>query len=240
MHVNSLTNIGLVRKANEDNFLTDKKRGLFVVADGMGGHEAGGLASTIAIKTLDKLLTSELIALEKGEGLCQAIQKANELIYLEAQLNKCYAGMGTTLTATLFIDDLLYIGHIGDSRAYLIRENTIKLLTNDHSLVGELLRKGELTESEAYRHPHRNILTRALGTEKEVEIDFNEYKIKPGDIILLCTDGLYNLVNDDEILAEVMGNGSDLKKTVNRLVQTALERGGVDNITVVLVSYDDQ
>ncbi|NLT95003.1 MAG: Stp1/IreP family PP2C-type Ser/Thr phosphatase [Clostridia bacterium] len=240
MHVNSLTNIGLVRKANEDSFLTDKNRGLFVVADGMGGHEAGERASSIAIKTLDKYLTSEVIATSKGEGLCQAIQIANELIYQESQQNTCYSGMGTTITAALFIDDQLIIGHIGDSRAYLIRDNTIKLLTNDHSLVGELLRKGELTESEAYRHPHRNILTRALGTEKKVEIDISEYKIKSGDLVLLCTDGLYNLLNDNEILAEILKNGYDLKRTVNRLVQTALERGGVDNITVILISYDDQ
>lgn len=240
MHVNSLTNIGLVRKANEDKFFTDKERGLFIVADGMGGHEAGELASTMAIKTLDDFLTSEIIALSKGNGLCQAIQIANELIYKESQQNNYYSGMGTTITAALFVDDLLIVGHIGDSRAYLIRDNTIRRLTNDHSLVGELLRKGELTESEAYRHPHRNILTRALGTEKEVEIDIHEYKIKSGDLILLCTDGLYNLVRDNEILAEVLKNGSDLKRTVNRLVQTALERGGVDNITIVLVSYDDQ
>lgn len=240
MHVNSLTNIGLVRKANEDNLLTDKKRGLFVVADGMGGHEAGELASGIAIKTLDNFLSSEIITTNKGNSLYQAIQKANELIYHESQINSSCAGMGTTVTATLFIDDKLYVGHIGDSRVYLIRDKSIKLLTRDHSLVGELLRKGELTESEAYRHPHRNILTRALGTEPKVEIDIFEYEIRPGDLFLLCTDGLYNLVKDDEILSEISKNGTDLKKSVNQLVTIALNRGGVDNITVVLVSYDDQ
>ncbi|MGI6224898.1 MAG: Stp1/IreP family PP2C-type Ser/Thr phosphatase [Peptococcales bacterium] len=238
MHVNSLTNIGLVRKANEDNFLTDKKRGLFVVADGMGGHERGDLASSIAIKTLDSFLTLEVINTHKVNALCQAIQKANGLIFQEAQTNKSCAGMGTTITATLFIDDQLYIGHIGDSRAYLIRDARIDLLTKDHSLVGELVRKGELTESEAYRHPHRNVLTRALGTEPKVEVDISEYKIKTGDLLLLCTDGLYNLVNDSEILSIIKKN--NLKESVNQLVKIALERGGVDNITVVLVSYDGE
>jgi len=240
MHVNSLTNIGLVRKANEDSFLTDKNRGLFVVADGMGGHEAGELASSIAIKTLEDLLTKEVIFNQKGRSLCQAIQKANEIINQESKVNTNCTGMGTTLTAALFIDNMLYIAHIGDSRAYLIRDKTIRLLTKDHSLVGELLRQGELTESEAYRHPHRNILTRALGTEREVEIDQTEIKVKSGDLLLLCTDGLYNLVHDKEILREVIHNGSDMEKTVNRLVQIALDRGGVDNITVVLVSCDGQ
>lgn len=238
MHVNSLTNIGLVRKANEDNYLADKNRGLFVVADGMGGHERGELASSIAIKTLDNYLTTEIIKANKVNALCQAIQKANEFIFHESQINKSCTGMGTTITATLFIDDQLYVGHIGDSRAYLIRDKNITLLTKDHSLVGELLRKGELTESEAYQHPHRNVLTRALGTEPIVEIDIAEFKINSGDLLLLCTDGLYNLVKDGEILTEITKNGDDLKKSVNQLVKTALERGGVDNITVVLVSYD--
>jgi len=239
MHVNSLTNIGLVRKANEDNFLADKNRGLFVVADGMGGHEAGELASGIAIKTIDTFLTSEIIAAKKNSGLCQAIQKANELIYHESKINHSCSGMGTTVTAALFIDNILYVAHIGDSRAYLIRNNSIQLLTKDHSLVAELLRQGELTESEAYQHPHRNILTRALGTERDVEIDLAQFNIKSGDLILLCTDGLYNLVTDEEILQEVNQNSSDLKRSVNQLVKIALERGGADNITVVLVSYDD-
>lgn len=238
MHVNSLTNIGLVRKANEDKYLADKNRGLFIVADGMGGHEAGEIASSLAIKTLDSYLTNEVIVNEKGKSLWKAIRKANELIYQKAKLNNNCTGMGTTITAALFLDNILYIAHIGDSRAYLIRDNSIILLTKDHSLVGELLRQGELTESEASRHPHRNILTRALGTEPEVEIDLSEIDTKPGDLLLLCTDGLYNLVKDEEILQEVLNNGNDLKISVNQLVKTALDRGGMDNITVVLVSYD--
>ncbi|MFZ7103113.1 MAG: Stp1/IreP family PP2C-type Ser/Thr phosphatase [Peptococcaceae bacterium] len=238
MHVNSLTDIGLVRKANEDNFLTDQNRGLFAVADGMGGHEGGERASSIAIKTLDNLLSAELILSKKGEGLCQVIQTANELIYNESKLNHACLGMGTTITAALFFDNKLYIAHIGDSRAYLIRDGRIILLTKDHSLVGELLRHGELTATEASRHPHRNILTRALGTEPQVEIDLNEFAIKSGDLLLLCTDGLYSLVEDQEISKEIAANGSDMKKSVNELVKKALDRGGMDNITVVLVSYD--
>lgn len=238
MHVNSLTDIGLVRKANEDKYLTDQNRGLFAVADGMGGHEAGERASTIAIKTLDAFLTKDLINSKKGESLCDVIQKANELIYQESQLKNGCSGMGTTITTALFLDNRLYIAHIGDSRAYLIRDNSISLLTKDHSLVGELLRHGELTEKEASNHPHRNILTRALGTEPKVEIDLNEFEIVSGDRLLLCTDGLYNLVSDQEIISEIATNGNNMKKTVNQLVKKALDRGGMDNITVVLISYD--
>jgi len=238
MHVNSLTNIGLVRKANEDKYLADKNRGLFIVADGMGGHEAGEIASGLTIKTLDELLTEDEILQKGGEGLRQAIKSANTIIYNEAKINSRCTGMGTTVTAAMFTDIHLYIAHIGDSRAYLIRDESIKLLTKDHSLVGELVRQGELTEKEAINHPHRNVLTRALGTEPEVEIDLMEVNTKPGDLLLLCTDGLYNLVQDDEILQAVLNNGDDLKKTVDQLVKLSLNRGGLDNITVVLVSYD--
>ncbi|MFZ5943826.1 MAG: Stp1/IreP family PP2C-type Ser/Thr phosphatase [Bacillota bacterium] len=238
MHVNSLTDIGLVRKANEDKYLTDKNRGLFVVADGMGGHEAGEIASSIAIKTLDVVLTNEYIASYQRDGLIEAIRKANQLIYQEAKQNINFSGMGTTITAALFIEKTLHIAHIGDSRAYLIRDNSIRLLTKDHSLVGELLRHGELTENEAQKHPHRNVLTRALGTEAEVEIDLTQVEVKSGDMLLLCSDGLYSLVKDFEILQEIITNRVDMKATVNNLVKTALNRGGMDNITVVLVSYD--
>ncbi|NLW24649.1 MAG: Stp1/IreP family PP2C-type Ser/Thr phosphatase [Clostridia bacterium] len=238
MHVNSLTEIGLVRKANEDKFLADKKRGLFIVADGMGGHEAGELASSLAIKTLDEFLTLETITNNDGQVLKDAVEIANRVIYNEAKSKSMCKGMGTTITAAIFKDYKLYIAHIGDSRAYLIRDGNIRLLTKDHSLVGELIRQGELTPQEAENHPHRNILTRALGTEPVVEIDLLEMVIQPGDILLLCTDGLSNFVNDQEILTEVVNNGNNLKNTVNNLVQLALKRGGLDNITVVLVSYD--
>ena len=238
MHVNSLTEIGLVRKANEDKFLADKKRGLFIVADGMGGHEAGALARSLAIKTLDEFLTLETITNNDGQVLKDAVEIANRVIYNEAKSKSMCKGMGTTITAAIFKDYKLYIAHIGDSRAYLIRDGNIRLLTKDHSLVGELIRQGELTPQEAENHPHRNILTRALGTEPVVEIDLLEMVIQPGDILLLCTDGLSNFVNDQEILTEVVNNGNNLKNTVNNLVQLALKRGGLDNITVVLVSYD--
>jgi len=227
-----------VRKANEDKFLADKKRGLFIVADGMGGHEAGELASSLAIKTLDEFLTLETITNNDGQVLKDAVEIANRVIYNEAKSKSMCKGMGTTITAAIFKDYKLYIAHIGDSRAYLIRDGNIRLLTKDHSLVGELIRQGELTPQEAENHPHRNILTRALGTEPVVEIDLLEMVIQPGDILLLCTDGLSNFVNDQEILTEVVNNGNNLKNTVNNLVQLALKRGGLDNITVVLVSYD--
>lgn len=238
MHVNSLTDTGLVRKSNEDKYLADKSRGLFVVADGMGGHEAGEIASSLAIQTLDKFLTWERISQKNGQILKEAIEAANALIYQEAKHNTDCSGMGTTITAAIFTEEKLWIAHIGDSRAYLVRDQDIELLTQDHSLVGELVRQGELTETEALKHPHRNVLTRALGIESEVEVDLIEKDLKSGDILLLCTDGLSNLVNDQEILEKILINGENLKSTVNQMVKLALDRGGIDNITVVLVCYD--
>ena len=146
----------------------------------MGGHEAGELASSLAIKTLDEFLTLETITNNDGQVLKDAVEIANRVIYNEAKSKSMCKGMGTTITAAIFKDYKLYIAHIGDSRAYLIRDGNIRLLTKDHSLVGELIRQGELTPQEAENHPHRNILTRALGTEPVVEIDLLEMVIQPG------------------------------------------------------------
>lgn len=235
MLVNAITDTGLVRKDNEDNYLTSAERGLFVVADGMGGHEAGEVASAIAIKTIDEMIqiTDDFFPVE---ALMSSIKEANKKIWEKSHSHIECTGMGTTVTAALFQNDSLFIAHIGDSRAYLVNENGIRVLTQDHSLVGELIRNGGITEQEAQFHPRRNVLTRALGGAAEVEIDILEYDVKKGNILLLCTDGLYNHVDSKEML-ESINKEDNLKNSAHFLVDLALDRGGTDNITVVLVEY---
>lgn len=235
MHVSSLSDIGLVRKTNEDNHLVQEEKGLFIVADGMGGHKGGQLASALAIQTIDRFLQSEEKFENKGVALCLAFKAANAKIFREATVSE-NQGMGTTVTAVKIFNSKAYIAHIGDSRAYLIRNNQIKLITNDHSLVGELLRSGEITQEEALIHPHRNVLIRALGTELDVDVDLTELELVSNDILLLCTDGLSNLVRDEEILKIITQHR--VNEGAQYLVQRALDLGGLDNITVILVHYE--
>lgn len=235
MRVSSLSDIGLVRKTNEDNHLVQEEKGLFIVADGMGGHKGGQLASALAIQTMVGFLQSDEKFDNKGVALCLALKAANSKIFREASVSD-NQGMGTTVTATKIVDSKAFIAHIGDSRAYLIRNNEIKLITNDHSLVGELIRSGEITQEEALGHPHRNVLIRALGTELDVDVDLIELQLVPDDMLLLCTDGLSNLVRDEEILKITTQYG--VNEGVNHLVQRALDLGGIDNITVILIHYE--
>jgi serine/threonine protein phosphatase PrpC len=235
MRVSSLSDIGLVRKTNEDNHLVQKEKGLFIVADGMGGHKGGQLASTLAIQTIEGFLQSEDKFENKGVALCLALKAANEKIFREAAISD-NQGMGTTVTAMKILNSRAYIAHIGDSRAYLIRNNQISLITNDHSLVGELIRSGEITQEEALVHPHRNVLIRALGTEVDVDVDLIELDLLPNDILLLCTDGLSNFVRDEEILKIITQHS--IHESTRYLVKRAIELGGLDNITVVLVHYE--
>jgi len=238
LHVNALSDVGLVRKDNEDNYLVSPERGLFVVADGMGGHVGGQIASTLAIQTIDQYLALSLLeTMTPAEILTEALLRANKAIYDHAQEQQ-YFGMGTTLTAALFHQNSLYIAHIGDSRAYLLRGEELTLLTQDHSYVNELFQSGTLTLEEAQNHPQRNILTRALGTKEQTEVDVYNVPVQPGDMLLLCTDGLYTQVPAEEIRQVISQSGSDLKTVVRKLVNLALERGGNDNITVVLVQYE--
>lgn len=237
MKVKSLTNIGLVRKINEDNYLVDEIRNLFVVADGMGGHKGGEVASTLAIKTIDEFLIIDNNLENYRNILQKTIKKANTLIYKKAHENEDLSGMGTTLTAVLINANKLFIANIGDSRAYLITQAEIQLLTEDHSLVRELINSGEITEEAASSHPNKNILTRALGIEENIEIDLFEKEIKDGDYILLCTDGLTNLIKDEEICDIILGN--EFEKSVEKLMDLALQRGGSDNITLILINYKE-
>jgi PPM family protein phosphatase len=232
MRTEAFTHVGLVRKGNEDSYLINGDLGLFVVADGMGGHEAGEVASMLAVKTLEKAL----IASENKEGALKAgIQQANSEIYRQAQENPRFHGMGTTITAVHYFGGQVYIGHVGDSRAYLIRGGQATLLTRDHSLVNELLRCGQITQEEAENHPQKHIVTRALGTEPSVEVDILSPVIEQEDKVLLCSDGLSNLIKGEEI-AEIMHNHAT-SPALQTLKQLALDRGGFDNITALLVEF---
>lgn len=239
----SLSHIGLVRTVNEDRCVTQvnsKGLAIAVVADGMGGHNAGDIASDMAIK----LLMNQLIDIDHKvpidvtmEKLKQALIHTNEQIFLMSNTKPEYLGMGTTLVIAIAYDEHVIIGHIGDSRAYLIQQAEIIQLTNDHTLVSELVKSGQITEDDAEHHPRKNILTRALGTEMNSEIEFQCVPWKKGDIILLCTDGLSGLVPQDVILQEIL-YATDFRKASKKLVQFALDAGGFDNITLALIAQD--
>ncbi len=230
----ALSEVGYVRKNNEDNYLMSTEQGLFVVADGMGGHAGGGLASSMVKQVLSEELLPLAPEVDGAQELLRALNKANLLIWRQGQSN--YLGMGTTVTAALFEGSHLFIAHIGDSRAYLFREGHLHLLTQDHSLVNELVQKGEITEAEAAKHPRRNVLTRALGASENPQIDLLHFTVQKDDYLLLCTDGLYNQVKEAE-LTTLLTENCPLGVQVEKMVDLALRRGGNDNITAILVHY---
>lgn len=240
-----LSDIGRVRTVNEDRVLVqDQPDGwsLAIVADGMGGHQAGDIASTMAIEWIPQALQpldAHLSGEQRGQRLRAAIESANEKIFEIASERENYHGMGTTVVAVLANGQSAVIAHIGDSRAYRIHAGQIEQLTQDHSLVNELVKSGQISREEAEHHPRRNVLTRALGTEPTIEVDVQEISWQPGDMLLLCSDGLSGLVEPQRILHTAMGGGG-LEEKVRRLVDEALAAGGDDNITVVLMANDAQ
>lgn len=233
MHVSALSDVGLIRKNNEDSFYVCAPH-LFVVADGMGGHEAGEVASSLAVASIQEYVFNNVATKDKKDLLREAISEANRRIYAEAISRQGCQGMGTTVSAAYLQDDVLYWGHVGDSRIYLIREGVGELLTDDHSLVWQLMKQGELSLEEANSHPRRNVLTRAVGTEPEAKIDVGRRVLMPGDQVLLCTDGLTNLLTGEEIAAAATAS-TDPDETVKYLIELAKNRGGFDNITIILI-----
>ena len=221
------TDTGRQRHANEDSYFAQAP--VFAVADGMGGAQAGEVASRIAAGAFEQGFDQE----GSAEGQLKEIaQDANRAIHDLAQKDSSRAGMGTTLTAALVRDDEVALGHVGDSRAYVLRDGELKRLTKDHSLVEELRRQGRLTEEQAEEHPQRSIITRALGPEPEVNVDTMTYPAKDGDVFLLCSDGLTTMVTDEEIRT-ILLEPRTLRSAVNKLVDAANARGGRDNITAV-------
>jgi serine/threonine protein phosphatase PrpC len=221
------TDTGRQRQANEDSFFAGSE--LFAVADGMGGAQAGEVASRIAAESFEPAVRGD----ESGEAYLRSIaETANRRIHSIAQRDSTRSGMGTTLTAAMVEDDEVSIAHVGDSRAYVYRDGNLRLLTSDHSLVEELRRQGRLTDEQAEDHPQRSIITRALGPEEAVEVDTMTFSARPGDVFLLCSDGLTTMIKDDRI-AEILANADDLDAAVDQLVREANEAGGRDNITAV-------
>lgn len=228
-----LTDVGRQREANEDNLVLASP--VFAVADGMGGARAGEVASRIAAETFRDPRDSSR---SPEQQLEQVAQEANRRIYELALRDQSRRGMGTTLTATLVDGDAVSVGHVGDSRAYRLRDGELTQLTQDHSLVAELERSGQLTPEAAEHHPQRSIITRALGPEPEVEVDTHTHPARAGDVYVLCSDGLTGMISDSE-LATVLRAAPSLESAAEALVRAANQSGGKDNITVVLFRLDD-
>jgi serine/threonine protein phosphatase PrpC len=221
------THPGRRRRHNEDAYVLEPP--LFAVADGMGGAKAGEVASSLAAAAL-----KENNGGTGGEERVTAlIQEANRRVFRRANEDRDAAGMGTTMTVALVEDNRVAFGHVGDSRAYLIRAGKIEQLTDDHSLVAELVRGGKLTPEEADTHPQRSVITRAVGTEPDVDVDTFTIEPEPGDLFLICSDGLTDMVDDETILRAVEENRSNLEVAAKALINAANKQGGEDNITVV-------
>lgn len=232
----SLTDIGRRRQLNQDFVFTSTFRvgalpNLFVVADGMGGHKAGDYASRCGVETIVEEIVKSTSG-EPGDILRAAISKANERIRTKASEDENMVGMGTTCVAATVKDNILVVANVGDSRLYLINSQ-LKQITRDHSLVEEMIRMGGLDRDSARNHPDKNIITRALGAEDSVMPDFFEVDVSEGDIVLMCSDGLTNMVDDGEIFRIVSGEGT-LENKAQTLIDRANENGGKDNIAVLL------
>jgi serine/threonine protein phosphatase PrpC len=226
------SDLGRQRQGNEDNYFV--RAPLFVVADGMGGAQAGEVASEMAVDSFDGGLGNG----SPAEGLVRVIQEANRRIHDRSRSDEQAAGMGTTCTAAYVGEDDVTIAHVGDSRAYLWRDGELTRLTRDHSLVGELVARGKLTEEQAEAHPQRSVITRALGPEREVQVDVETFAARDGDVYLLCSDGLTSMIHEQGV-QPVLARMTDLDRAGRELIAAANEAGGRDNITVILFRLED-
>jgi serine/threonine protein phosphatase PrpC len=218
---------GRRRRRNEDSYVVDPP--LFAVADGMGGAQAGEVASKLAAGAVK----------ERGADVEELIQEANRRVHQRSIEDPNASGMGTTLTVASVENGMVSIGHVGDSRAYLVREGRLEQVTDDHSLVGELMRSGKLSAEEAETHPQRSVITRALGTDPDVDVDMFPIETRTGDLFLICSDGLTTMVDDRKILELVEQHRDDLQTLVKSLIKAANKGGGEDNITVVAFDITD-
>jgi protein phosphatase len=243
MKIGCASDKGLLRPNNEDSFLVDEALGLFAVADGLGAHRAGQVASKMAVEAAAEYLRSRAEQLEGREAvrraLLEAFFAAHEQVRGGAAKHRDLRGMGTTLVLALVRGGVLYVSHVGDSRAYLIDGEGIRQLTADHSVAAQLARAGRLSPEEAATHELRHLLTQAVGSSPQIFPDLTELELKGGEKILLCSDGLTNVVADGEILEAVQRHEGDPQAACGDLVRLALERGGPDNVTVVLLEYEE-
>ena len=246
-----ITDTGMVRDHNEDAIGSNPDVGLMVLADGMGGYNAGEVASGIAVQTITDLAVQGANREERNDidtttGLMRqtivlrdAVARANKVIYQTAQSQTHCEGMGTTLVASMFFDNKISIAHVGDSRAYRLREDKFEQLTMDHSLLQELVDRGFYSEEEAQRSTNRNYVTRALGVEPSVEVEVQEYDVLPGDIYLLCSDGLPDMVEDEDIHLTISTFNASLDVVGQQLVQLSNDHGGRDNVSIMLAQVLD-
>ncbi len=242
-----ITDVGLKRGHNEDNYLINEELNLFVVADGMGGHAGGEYASAIAVNTVEEIVTSmelngEFSNIEDPveltrHKLTHAIRLAGRRIFEKAREQPEYHGMGTTAVVLLIDGSNAFIAHVGDSRLYLLRERRIEQITEDHSLIAEKIRHGLITREEAKNHRMRNVITRSLGYQEDVEVDLQVHAVRRGDVFLLCSDGLSGHVADEELEDHLARLGP--QAAARRLIGLACERGGEDNITVVIAAVEE-
>jgi len=248
----AITDTGRKRKGNEDNLFVNAEQRLFVVADGMGGHAAGEVASKIAVDSINEFVCltggdqeitwpfglDDSISYD-GNRLKTSIRYANRKV-LDATKEKTeYEGMATTVAAVLVDGDTANLAHVGDSRVYLVRDGSLTLLTSDHSWVNEQIQSGIISAEQARSHPLRNVVTRALGGKPDLAVDIQVQKMESGDILLLCSDGLTTMIPDEDIVEIIDGAGGDIEEAGKGLVSEANARGGEDNITVLLLKFEE-
>ncbi len=248
----AISDVGRKRKGNEDSVFVNAEQNLYVVADGMGGHAAGEIASRVAVEAINEFICltgtdqditwpfglDQSISFD-GNRLKSAIQYANRKVLEATREKKEYLGMATTVVAVLVDGKTANLAHVGDSRVYLWRGGGLRQLTSDHSWINEQLESGAISADQARSHPLRNVVTRALGGRPELQVDLQVHEAEPSDTLLLCSDGLTSMLPDDEIGRIVRESSSDLEKTAKGLVGEANERGGEDNITVLLIRFEE-
>ncbi len=251
LRVVGLTDTGKVREHNEDTISGDAETGLLVLADGMGGYKAGEVASGLAVKTIvglvrEQMQVEDMTASDSGSGLSRAsiilrdaIQRANKIIYQTARSQPQCEGMGTTVVAALFFDNRVTIAHVGDSRLYRARGEKFERVTMDHSLLQELVDRGLYSAEEAQRAANKNYVTRALGVEPSVEVEIREIPAHKGEVYMLCSDGLSDMVEDEDIHLTITTFGANLDHVARQLIQLANDNGGRDNISVVMAHVLD-
>ncbi|MBR3152466.1 MAG: Stp1/IreP family PP2C-type Ser/Thr phosphatase [Clostridia bacterium] len=242
MRVYAKSDIGKVRNMNQDSFsvpVDNVELKLYILADGMGGYKGGEIASRVAVTATEKYIKEKFYLLEKRDKksimkvIEDAIEFANTAIYEESEQDEELQDMGTTIEVCLIYKNKVYIGHIGDSRIYQIRNNIMERVTTDHSYVEKLVRDGEITREESYTHPKKNLLIKALGTDEKAEPDLLDISIQKDDVLLICSDGLTNMIKEDRILEIVNEN---IETAIDNLIEEANENGGLDNITVIIIS----
>jgi PPM family protein phosphatase len=232
------TEIGKIRSANEDAFYVDPDKGIFLVADGLGGHPAGNVASRMVVEEAVRFLGGKSRVLEGKVAVGQAIKKANEAVYNESIKTPQVSGMGTTVVLAVLRGEFLYLANVGDSRAYLYSDRGLRQLTRDHTITFQLYEQGKIRKETIPFHPYHGVLLRSVGLERTVEVDTYEVHYKKGEYVILCTDGLTDLVQDREI-EQILMRYPGLEEACDAMTTLAMERGGTDNITIIVIRERD-